>query len=96
MLEMRTNCENCNKSLPNGSKEAMICSFECTFCESCVTDVISNVCPNCGGGFHKRPSRPNYLLGKFPVSNNEIHKPVNQQKFQRLLDKYGDIDANER
>lgn len=32
MLELRPVCENCGKKLPNDSTEAMICTFECTFC----------------------------------------------------------------
>ena len=59
MLEIKKNCENCGKSLPNDSKEAMICSYECTFCSKCVEHILKNVCPNCGGGFEKRPQRKN-------------------------------------
>ena len=58
MLEMRPNCECCDIDLPADSIEAMICSFECTFCITCVDDVLENVCPNCGGGFVPRPVRP--------------------------------------
>ena len=57
-LELRPNCEACDKDLPNGHPEAMICSYECTFCKPCVDDILSNVCPNCGGGFVPRPTRP--------------------------------------
>ena len=57
-LELRPNCECCDKDLPNGHPEAMICSYECTFCKPCVDDILSNVCPNCGGGFVPRPIRP--------------------------------------
>ena len=31
MLELRPNCECCDKDLPPDSREAFICSFECTF-----------------------------------------------------------------
>ena len=58
MLEIRPNCECCDKDLPADSLEAMICTYECTFCKSCVIDFLSNVCPNCGGGFATRPIRP--------------------------------------
>jgi uncharacterized protein len=82
MLELRPTCENCNRALPPESIEAMICSFECTFCRTCVTDVLRNVCRNCGGGFSARPIRPrnnwkgdNYL-GKFPASTGVRHRPV--------------------
>lgn len=66
MLEMRPNCEHCNKDLPNTSHEAMICTFECTFCQDCVSDVLQNVCPNCGGGFQSRPTRPTSMTKKIP------------------------------
>lgn len=57
MLELRPNCENCGKHLPHDSKEAMICSYECTFCKTCVDEILNDICPNCGGGFEKRPTR---------------------------------------
>ena len=58
MLELRPNCELCDKDLPPNSTEARICSYECTFCVSCVESVLHDVCPNCGGGFSARPIRP--------------------------------------
>ena len=76
MLEIRPNCENCGKLLPNESTEAMICTFECTFCTDCIQSVLKNVCPNCGGGFEKRPTRPKELLEKYPVSTKRILKTV--------------------
>tara|TARA_R110001583_G_scaffold183574_2_gene342235 strand:- start:555 stop:818 length:264 start_codon:yes stop_codon:yes gene_type:complete len=75
VLQIRPTCENFNKSLPHDSNEAMICTFECTFCKACVT-LLKEVCPNCGGGFEKRPIRPSHLLEKYPVSKVFIHKPV--------------------
>ena len=36
MLELRPNCECCDKDLPPDSPEAFICSFECTFCRDCM------------------------------------------------------------
>jgi len=82
VLELRPTCEHCNKLLAPSSLEARICSFECAFCATCVTEVLGNVCPNCGGGFAPRPFRPvrnwkgdNYL-GKFPASTKVKHRPV--------------------
>jgi hypothetical protein len=57
-LQLRPNCEYCDKDLPPHSTEARICSYECTFCADCVVDKLHNVCPNCGGGFAPRPIRP--------------------------------------
>ena len=58
MLELRPNCELCDRDLPPASPEARICSYECTFCADCVENVLRDVCPNCGGGFRPRPIRP--------------------------------------
>ena len=82
MLELRPICEHCAKSLPPDSSEAMICSFECTFCTACVHDVLHNVCPNCGGGFTARPVRPSHdlkngnYLGNYPATAKTKHRPV--------------------
>ncbi len=81
MLEIRLNCENCDKDLPNESDEAMICTYECTFCIACVHTVLDNVCPNCGGGFEKRPTRPKEELIKNPARQDKVYKPVAENKF---------------
>ncbi len=93
MLEIRQWCENCGKSLPNDSNEAMICTFECTFCVQCVEDILENVCPNCGGGFEKRPTRPNSQLSKYPISNDKVFKPI---EFNKFLETYKNINPRKR
>jgi hypothetical protein len=57
-LELRPNCEYCDRDLTPEAAEARICTFECTFCAECVETKLHNVCPNCGGGFAPRPIRP--------------------------------------
>lgn len=57
-LELRPNCEFCDVDLPPNSLDARICTYECTFCASCVENELQDVCPNCGGGFERRPIRP--------------------------------------
>jgi hypothetical protein len=57
-LQLRPNCEGCDRDLPADSTAARICSYECTFCADCVAQVLHDVCPNCGGGFAPRPIRP--------------------------------------
>ena len=57
-LDLRPNCEFCDKDLPPEATDARICSYECTFCAHCVETRLRNVCPNCGGGFAPRPIRP--------------------------------------
>lgn len=82
VLEIRPCCEHCEKPLPNEATDAMICSFECTFCADCVDNLLENVCPNCGGGFCPRPSRPsvdlkngNYL-GNNPAKTEKKVRPI--------------------
>jgi hypothetical protein len=78
-LQLRPNCEYCDKDLPPHSTEARICSYECTFCAHCAAEKLSNVCPNCGGGFTPRPIRPaqewrpRLSLAKRPPSDKRVH-----------------------
>jgi orsellinic acid C2-O-methyltransferase len=71
MLELRPNCERCNKDLPPDSSEARICSFECTFCSACAAGVLNSKCPNCGGELLPRPRRPATKLPQNPPSADE-------------------------
>ncbi len=75
MLQMRPNCECCNKDLPPGAQDALICSFECTFCADCANDKLHGKCPNCGGDFSPRPTRAASKLEKYPASTERIFKP---------------------
>jgi uncharacterized protein len=78
-LELRPNCEYCDKDLPPHAPEARICSYECTFCADCVEQKLANVCPNCGGGFAPRPIRPanewrpGLSVAKRPASTKRAH-----------------------
>lgn len=91
MLELRPNCEHCNKALLADSSEARICSFECTFCAGCVDGLLANVCPNCGGGFVPRPIRPvkNWKgenhLGRYPARTEVKHRPVDRAAHAALV-----------
>jgi uncharacterized protein len=96
MLELRPVCENCGKDLPGNSTDAMICTFECTFCKDCVDTMLHNVCPNCGGGFEKRPVRPKEKLLNFPAKEEKYIKPINPEIFAPLMMKNKDITPNER
>ena len=102
MLELRPTCEHCNKALPPASTEARICSFECTFCESCASDVLGNVCPNCGGGFTPRPVRParnwkgdNYL-GKYAASTKVKQRPADLAAHKLLVLALNGLEAEKR
>ena len=102
MLELRPSCENCNNALPPNSTDAMIYSYECTFCQQCVNEILDNVCPNCGGGFCKRPIRPqnnlkdNNYLGKDPASTKTIHNPINIEIHKFFALEIKAIPANKR
>ena len=74
MLQLRPNCECCNKDLPPHAVEAMICSFECTFCSACATQVLHGICPNCAGELVRRPVRPPDKLLQYPAATERIVK----------------------
>jgi hypothetical protein len=74
MLELRPNCECCDRDLPPASGEARICTFECTFCADCAERRFGGLCPNCGGELVRRPVRPAGLLGKYPASPERVLK----------------------
>ena len=75
MLALRPNCECCDRDLPPETRDAMICSFECTFCQDCAERVLKGRCPNCGGELVRRPIRPAEKLAKFPASTQRVLKP---------------------
>ena len=102
MLDLRPTCENCNCALPPESLDARICSFECTFCRACAEEVLSNVCPNCGGGFTPRPIRParnwqgdNYL-GAYPARTEPKHRPIDAAQHLDLVKRVGEVPPEER
>ena len=52
---MKDACGRCGKGLSDDGP-ALICSYECTFCEPC-GDALEARCPNCGGELVARPRR---------------------------------------
>ena len=102
MLQLRPICENCAKDLPPDSTEAMVCSYECTFCRSCNETILHNVCPNCGGGLVSRPIRPkhnwkdnNCLRNDPPVAERK-HRPIDLVAFTPLRDKLSSVPPERR
>ncbi|KYF48841.1 DUF1272 domain-containing protein [Sorangium sp. So ce854] len=102
MLQLNPTCEHCNKSLPPSSLEARICSFECTFCATCVDEVLKNVCPNCGGNFCQRPIRPakqwkgQAYLGARPASTAVKHRPVDVAAHAEFAARVGQLAPEDR
>jgi len=102
MLEIRPNCECCDKDLAPDSTEAMLCTYECTFCAPCVNDILENVCPNCGGGFFPRPIRPK-VARRTGVSVNHqtpsverIHTKYSIEELKAFSQKIKHIKAEDR
>ncbi len=75
MLQLRPGCECCDRDLPPDSPDAMICSFECTFCRACAETRLRGRCPNCGGELVRRPTRPADRLARYPASTDRVFKP---------------------
>ncbi len=102
MLEIRPNCECCDKDLPSDSLDAMICTYECTFCKTCVEEVLTNVCPNCGGGFCQRPVRPKVArrtglsIEYQPASTERIHTKYSLEELQDFAATVKDIAQEKR
>ncbi|MBL3703431.1 DUF1272 domain-containing protein [Sulfitobacter sp. BDSS02] len=104
MLELRPNCEWCNKSLPPDATDARICSYECTYCAECVETVLFNVCATCGGGLVPRPIRPRHAhreqpklgLGVHPASTKRVHSKWREQDVSEISLKLRDIPPAER
>jgi len=70
MLLLKPNCECCDVDLPPDSRDATICSFECTFCRTRAESILKERCPNCGGELIRRPIRPAANLKNFPLRAN--------------------------
>jgi hypothetical protein len=101
-LQLRPNCEYCDKDLPPSSTEARICSYECTFCADCVETKLHNVCPNCGGGFAPRPIRPStqwrsgVCTVAQPPSGNRVHLKYGPDDIATHSARIRDIPPQER
>jgi uncharacterized protein len=102
MLELRPICEHCAIELPAAATNAMICSFECTFCHDCVEGVLLDVCPNCGGGFSPRPVRPRTAwkgtnhLGAHLATTTRLHRPVDPEAHRRFAEPIAALAPYER
>jgi hypothetical protein len=101
-LQLRPNCEFCDKDLPPEALEARICSYECTFCADCVETRLHNVCPNCGGGFAPRPIRParewrvGISVGQQPPSRKRVHLSFSPDDVVAHSARIRDIPPEER
>lgn len=102
MLELRPNCECCDKDLPPESTQAHICSYECTFCTHCVKHKLFNVCPNCGGGFSRRPirprteRRPGVSLSYQGPSETRVHSKYSLEEMAQFAGATKSIRAEDR
>jgi hypothetical protein len=71
-LELRPNCECCDRDLPPDSHDAYICTYECTWCLDCAANKLGFICANCGGELVRRPVRPAAKLVKDPASTVRV------------------------
>jgi hypothetical protein len=101
-LQLRPNCEYCDKDLPPDATDARICSYECTFCADCVESKLSNVCPNCGGGFAPRPIRPSQqwrpgvCTEAQPPSDKRVHLKYSREDVATHCAKVRDVAPAQR
>lgn len=102
MLQLRPNCEYCDKDLHATAADAMICTYECTFCAACVAERLQNVCPNCGGGFCPRPVRPSTAwrpgvsLEHQPASTTRVALKHPRDGLQEHIARIRDIAPEDR
>lgn len=102
MLQLRPNCEWCDKDLAPDATDARICSYECTFCADCVEKHLENVCPNCGGGFAPRPIRPlrewrpSVSRANQPPSTERVHLKYERDDIADLIRRLRHIPPNQR
>jgi hypothetical protein len=75
MLLLKPGCECCDRDLAPDGGDAMICSFECTYCRDCADTKLDGVCPNCSGNLVERPVRPSKMLEKYPATTERTFKP---------------------
>jgi len=101
-LELRPNCEFCDVDLPPNATNARICTYECTFCADCVETKLHNVCPNCGGGFERRPIRPatewrpGLSVAKRPASAKRAHLSYSLDDIAKHSARIKDIAPEKR
>lgn len=102
MLQLRPNCEYCDKDLPPQATDARICSYECTFCAECVENVLHNVCPNCGGGFVPRPIRPSaerrkgVCIANQAASTDRVHLKHSKEDIAVFVESLRDTPPEKR
>ncbi|NML99303.1 DUF1272 domain-containing protein [Paraburkholderia sp. RP-4-7] len=96
MLELRPSCEACGKSLPPNAPDAMICTYECTFCEVCALSTLRNVCPNCGGNFQHRPIRTRAQLAKHPACAEAHPVSIDEAAHASFFERYRNMPPGER
>jgi hypothetical protein len=101
-LELRPNCEYCDRDLPPDATTARICSYECTFCSECVETKLFDVCPNCGGGFVPRPIRPatewrpGLSVSKRPPRATRVHLSYSHEDVAAHVERIRDIPPERR
>jgi uncharacterized protein len=101
-LELKPNCETCDADLPPQSTHARICSFECTYCADCATNLLHDICPNCGGNLQPRPIRPSRAwrpgvsLVAYPASSARVLTQYSRENIASFVASLRDIPPEKR
>ena len=76
----------------------MVDEIRCPRCDSKMVDMQTchMFCPNCGGGFEKRPIRPKSQLLKHPASVVKFYKPLDVENFKTVLYEFRGITPENR
>src|SRR5262249_49240569 len=103
VLEIRPNCELCDKDLPPQRVGAHICSYECTYSTHCVKK-LQTACPTCGGNFGPRPIRPrrswrlelNLNLANQPATTQRVHHKFTMADIMAHVDRIKMVAPQDR
>lgn len=105
MLDLRPNCELCDRDLAPDATDVRICSYECTYCASCADTVLEDVCPTCGGGLTPRPIRPRQAyrhpdislgLGFHPASTTRKHSRWSREDIAAMTARLKHVAPEDR
>ena len=71
--------------------DAMISSYQCTYCKASVLDIFKALRPNCSGNLVVPPKRSKNFAKKYPSSTNQIFNPKELKKAKTPSNEYKNI-----
>ena len=105
MLELRPNCELCDKDLPPDSLEARICSYEFTYCADCVDTLLFQCLRNLRRRLECPADPPQkFLAGKSRawfigapcIANASLFKFFTRFEIEEMVEKLRAFNPRER